>query len=327
MDNEFTGRMNTRRTFMCQLAVTAGSLPMLTAGAESAAAVRVPRIGFLVSSTLPVLTNAFIEELRAQGYTDGENIIVERTETAKGAVATRPDFIVAGSLPWALSVRAEDPNMPMVIATCPGMISNGFAHTLEHPGGIYTGLDELPPGVTARRLTLLKLAAPTVKRIALLSTTPGVGGHETQLADAEQAAQSLGLSVQPYRATNADEVDVALEAIDRDRMDGLLNFQGAVSLFRRQVIADFAAAHRLPAIYQATLFAEAGGLMTWAPDLVEQYREAARLAAKLLRGAKPGEIPVKYPSKYFLTVNAGAARKIGLTLPPALLEQADRVIE
>ncbi len=98
-------------------------------------------------------------------------------------------------------------------------------------------------------------------------------------------------------------------------------------MFRRQVIADFAAAQRLPAIYQATMFAEAGGLMTWAPDLVEQFREAARLAAKVLKGAKPGDIPVKYPPKYFLTVNAGAARKIGLTLPPALLAQADRVIE
>ena len=327
MNNKFTGRTNTRRAFVCQLAVTAGSLPMLTAGADSKPPVRIPRIGFLVTSTLPELTKAFLEELRAQGYTDGENIIVERTGTAKDVVATRPDFIVAGALPSALAVRAEDPNMPMVIGTCPGMISNGFARTLDHPGGIYTGVDELPPGVTARRLTLLKLAAPAVKRVALLSTTPGVRGHETQLADAEHAARSLGVSVQPYRATNADEVDVALAAMVRDHMDGLLNFQGAVSLFRRQVIADFAAAQRLPAIYQATMFAEAGGLMTWAPDLVEQIREAARLAAKVLKGAKPGDIPVKHPPKYFLTVNAGAARKIGLTLPPALLAQADRVIE
>ena len=106
------------------------------------------------------------------------------------------------------------------------MITNGFAKSLEHPAGIYTGLDELPPGVTTKRLTLLKLAVPSVKHVALLSTTPGVGGHDTQLKDAEQAARSLGVTVQPYRATNADEVDVALAAIVRDRMNGLLNFQG-----------------------------------------------------------------------------------------------------
>jgi putative ABC transport system substrate-binding protein len=107
----------------------------------------------------------------------------------------------------------------------------------------------------------------------------------------------------------------------------MLNFQGGLSLVRRQAIVDFAAQHRLPAIYQATMFAEVGGLMSWAPDLVEQYREAARLAALILQGAKPGDLAVKRPAKYYLTINAGAAKEIGLALPPALLAEATRVIE
>jgi putative ABC transport system substrate-binding protein len=275
-------------------------------------------------------------ELRERGFIDGENLVIERrlvndlTEgpaMAKELARMPLDFIVATALPFALMVRSENPDMPMVITTCPGMISNGFAHTLEHPGGIYTGLDELPPGVTAKRLKLLKLAVPNAKRVALLSTTPGTGGHEAQLQDAQGAATTLGLTVQTYRATTASELDSALAAIVGDKVDGLLNFQGGLSVYRRQLIVDFVNAHRLPAIYQATLFAEAGGLMSWAPDLIEQQRVAARLAAKILKGAKPGDLPIRHPTGYCLTVNAGAARKTGLSLPQALLAQAARVID
>src|SRR5204863_7491969 len=119
------------------------------------------------------------------------------------------DLIVAGALVHALEVRKNNPAMPMVIATCPGMVSNGFARSLKHPGGIYTGIDELPPGVTAKRLRLLKAAVPGVSRVALLSTTPGRGGHEAQLADAEGAAKSLRLTVKPYRATTLRELEAA----------------------------------------------------------------------------------------------------------------------
>ena len=236
------------------------------------------------------------------------------------------ELIVAGALPFALEVRTANPAMPMVIATCPGMISNGFAQSLEHPGRNVTGMDELPPGVTAKRLTLLKTAAPKVSSVALLSTTPGRGGHEMQLADAEQAATALGISVKPYRATSLGELQNAFAAIVNDGMDGLLNFQGGLSLANRQLIVDFAAEHRLPAIYQATLFAEAGGLMSWAPNLENQYRMAARYVDKILRGANPGDLPITHPPNYYLTISAGAARRLGLTLPQVLLAQAERVL-
>lgn len=326
--------MHTRRRFFGQLALFAGAAPILAYGAAAQPG-RAPRIGYL-GGDFSVLRDAFMAELRVRGFIEGENVFIERRlvrDLAEGPtlaieLASMPlDFVVVSALPFALLIRAANPNMPMVISTCPGMISNGFARSLEHPGGIYTGLDELPPGVTARRLTLLKTALPDARRIALLSTTPGVGGHEAQLQDAQSTARSLGVTVQAYRATTPAELDRALHAIVSDRMDGMLNFQGGLSVYLRQSIVDFATAHRLPAIYQATMFAEAGGLMTWAPDLVEQQREAARLAAQILKGARPGDLPITYPTGYCFTVNAGAAKKIGRLLPPALLAQAQRVID
>ena len=323
-----------RRTFLRSLALLGFASPLLASCGHAPRRSRLRRIGY-INGDIPSLTAAFEGELRRLGYVEDENIQIEkRLLSAPGDLKRSVDelarmdleLIVAGSLPIALAVRAANPAMPMVIATCPGMISNGFALSLEKPGGLVTGMDELPPGVTAKRLSLLKTAAPQVSRIALLSTTPGKGGHETQLADAEQAAASLGVSVTAYRAASVPELEAALAAIVADGRDGLLNFQGGLSLTNRQLIVDFAAAHRLPAIYQATLFAEAGGLMAWAPDLPQQLRTAADYADRILKGAKPGDLPITHPPKYFLTINANAVLALGLSIPPALLAQADRVL-
>jgi len=292
----------------------------------------VRRIGFINGD--PSLTAPFKGELRTRGYVEGENLfldarLVSGPETRKHAteLATGDiELVVAGALPFALEIRRANPAMRMVIATCPGMISNGFAKTLDRPGGNVTGMDELPPGLTAKRLTLLKTVAPAISRVALLSTTPGTGGHEAQLADAEQVAPSLNISVKAYRATSLPELEAALASIAGDEMQGLANFQGGLSLLHRQMIADFATKHRLPAVYQATMFAEAGGLMAWAPDLPEQYRIAAGYVDQILKGANPGDLPIRHPARYFWTVNLAAAKAIGLTLNPSVLTQADRVI-
>lgn len=323
-----------RRSFVGRLGLFCGALPMM-ARAQQVSAPRVKHMGFL-SGAVPTLIKAFEEELRRLGHAEGENLVIEKrisrpntsdmVEHAAELARMDLDLIVAAALPQALEVRKANPNMPMVIATCPGMVSNGFAKSLKRPGGIYTGMDELPPGVTEKRLRLLKAAAPKVSRVALLSTTPGRGGHETQLADAEKTAKSLRLTVKPYRATSLKELEAALAAIVDDGMDGLMNFQGGLSLANRQLIVDFAAKNRLPAIYQATFFVEAGGLMAWAPDQEEQYREAARYVDRILRGAKPGDLPVHFPSRYYLIINKNAAHSLRLDLPPSLVAQADRVL-
>lgn len=323
-----------RRTFLADMALFTAALPVVDWHAHTAQPT-VPRIGFM-SGAEPSLISSFDAEMRALGYAEGKNIHVEMrlarpntTDTAvhaKELAAMDLAFVVAAALPQALAMREANPKMPMVIITCPGMVSNGFAQSLERPGGIYTGLDELPPGVTRRRLQLLKRAAPSISRVALLSTTPGRGGHETQLADAEQAGKDLGFSVKAYRASSLAEITAALEAMRGDQMNGLLNFQGGLSLANRQVICDFATAQRLPAVYQSAFFVEAGGLMAWAPDQRDQYRTAARYADQILKGTKPGDIPIKHPEPYQLHVNTKAAAAIGLTLPADLVAEADRVV-
>jgi putative ABC transport system substrate-binding protein len=324
---------HSRRSFISLLGAFGSAVPLRAMSQYGFVGVR--RIGFLPGSEASLRT-AFEDELLRLGYVNGGNLVIEtrvsRPNTsdlsAYAAELAHMDLelITVASLPGALEVHKANPAMPMVIATCPGMISNGFASSLEHPGGNSTGIEELPPGVTAKRLSLLKTAAPNVSRIALLSTTPGRGGHETQLADAEQAAAALRVRVKVYRVTSLSELQPALVALMEDQMNGLLSFQGALSLLNRRLIIDFAAKHELPAIYQATLFAESGGLMTWAPDLEEQFRIAARYVDQILQGAKPGDLPIRYPPRYYLTLNGATAKVLGLTFPPALLAQADRVL-
>lgn len=320
-----------RRSFVVNFAAV-GALSM-TSCAHRDSASRVRRIGLLVGAGYPQLVAAFKSELSRLGYVEGENIVIEvrlsagdSAPQAAELVRLNLELIVAAALPAALAVRDANPTARMVIATCPGMVSNGFAQSLERPGGAVTGMDELPPGLTRRRMTLLKRAAPELRRIALLSTTPGTGGHETQLAEAEQTAEALGVAVRAYRVTSVSDFQNAFASMLSDSMDGLLNFQGGLSLGNRQRIVDFAAQNRLPAMYQATLFAEAGGLMAWAPNLEEQFRAAARYVDEILRGASPGDLPITHPSRYYLTINSSAARALPLTLPQALLAEADRVL-
>jgi putative ABC transport system substrate-binding protein len=325
----------TRRKFVKTLSLLSVAPSVLyrnTFGKEA-----MPRIGFLSGTGVMNLEKAFTEELQTLGFTEGQNIHIEirlaRSGTTDAAVMAAElsqmdlSLIVAGALPFALEVRKANPKMPIVIATCPGIVSNGFAKTLEKPGGIYTGMDELPEGVTTKRLQLLHAVVPDAKRIALLSTTPGVGGHETQLADAEKTAAGLGIEVKAYRAASLSELEKALAALTSDGMNGMLCFQGGLSLANREMIVAFITKNRIPAIYQATIFTEVGGLMAWAPDLPKQFREAAHYVDKILKGAKPGDLPVKQPEKYYLTLNKAAASKIGISFPKGLLAEANKVIE
>ena len=328
--------LSSRRSFVRTLSLLGCGLPFLASCMHNVRRQRIRRIGFLIGVGYPQLVTALNEELRKLGYIDGENLVLEMRQTqrdrsdlaAKSAELAGADLelIVASSLPFAVEVRKANPAMPMVIATCAGMVPNGFARSIEHPGGNVTGIDELPPGVAAKRLTLLKMMAPKVSRVALLSAVEGHGGHEMQLADAQAAAPALGITVKPYVVMSLAEIEQALIAMVDDGMNGLANFQGGLSLGNRQMIVDFAAKQRLPAIYQATLFAEAGGLMAWAPDVAEQYRMAARYVDQILRGARPGDLPVQFPPRYYLTINAAAAKGLNLALPRSMLNLADRVV-
>lgn len=283
------------------------------------------------------LETVFVEALQKLGYKEGENIeLIKRlarpnaTDTQEmAAELAHMDLLltVAASLPFALEIRDINPAMPMVLVTCPGMVTNGFARTLQHPGGIYTGLDELPAGVTARRLQLLKEVLPALRRVALLSATPGKGGHEIQLLEAQKEAARSSLEIVSYRVTNLPELEKALQSIVAEGMQAMLVFQGALTLANRQLMVDFATQQRLPVIYQQAVFAEIGGLMSWAPDLSQQFIVAAGYVDKIIRGAKPGDLPVQHPDPYYLTLNNTAAANINIRFPEALLRQAHKIIE
>lgn len=329
-------KVTSRRTFLSALSLLSIA-PSILYGSDFSTKRTIQRIGFLSGAGVLHLESVFTEELKKLGFTDGENIKIEirlaRPNTTDVAVmatelaAMDLTLIVAGSLPIALEIRKNNPKMPIVLATCPGMVSNGFARTLQHPGGIYTGIDELPPGVTTKRIELLMAAAPSAKRIALLSATPGVGGHEEQLAEAERTAKTLKVEVKPYRVTTLEQLQKGLIDLVNDGMNGMVIFQGALTLANRQMIVDFATQHRIPVIYQQSVFVEVGGLMAWAPDLAGQFREAAHYVEKIVNGAKPGDLPVKHPDKYYLTLNKTAANQIGLNFSKELIAEATKVIE
>ena len=305
------------------------------AGARTGRGLR--RIAFLIGADFPTMTAAFLGELERLGYHNGRNLIIDvrlgrsnsnDLATHIADLAGREvDLVVAASLPVALAVRRAMPDVPLVIATAPGLVSNGFADSIQRPGRNATGIDELPPGLTAHRLRLLKEIAPELERVALLSTTPGTGGHEAQLADAQSVASELGIRPTVYRARTLDELDASLGRIEADAMHGLVNFQGALSLVNRERILALTDRLGMPAIYQSQLFVRSGGLMSYAPDQDEQFRMSARYADRILRGARAGDLPIVHPPRYFLTLNRSAARRQGLTVPPRLLAAADTLID
>lgn len=323
----------TRRGFLALAASSAATLAACRARAPREK--RIPRIGFMIGAMFPEMTAAFEDELRRLGYVDGENLVVEKRfssadrnempQQASELAAMDLDVIVAAALPQLIALREAGATTPTVVGTAPGIVANGFAASAERPGGNVTGMDELPPGLTARRLEWLKTFAPGASNVALLSTTPGKG-HEVQLANAEQAAARLGVAVKAYRVATPAELAPALASIGQGGHDALLNFQGGLSLTFRQQIVDFANARGMPAIYQSRLFVESGGLLAWAPDQNEQFRIAARTAVRILRGANVGEIPLQHPARYFLSFNRATAAKLGIVPAPGLLARVDEVV-
>lgn len=198
----------------------------------------------------------------------------------------------------------------------------GFVEHLAILGGVSSiGAGSVP---SARRAS--RAAAFSRATSASRCSRPRRGVVGTRRSSPTPSARRLAVTVRPYRATTLPALGEAFDALVRDGMEGLVGFQGGLSVANRQRIADFATTHRRPAIYQSEFFVEAGGLMAWAPDQEEQYREAARYVDRILRGAKPGDLPVRYPGRYALILDTQAARAIGLTLSPALIAQAARVL-
>jgi putative ABC transport system substrate-binding protein len=325
----------TRRAFIGALA--GGLAAPLAAGAQQPA--KVARIGFLGTGS-PAVTaiqlEAFRQGLRDLGYAEGRNIVIEyrwaegRVERfpdlAAELVGLKVDVIVATGTPVAHAAKNATRTIPIVFATAADPVGSELVAGIARPGGNVTGLSLLAPEIVARQLQLLKEAVPKASRVAVLSN-PANSYTALLVKETEAAARSLGVRVQLLGVRAADAFDSAFSAITKERPGALFVLFDPLFFAHQTRIAEFANKNRLPAMYPHREYAETGGLMAYGPDLRDNFRRAATYVDKILKGAKPADLPVEQPTKFELVINLKTAKALGLTIPQSLLLRADEVIQ
>ena len=298
-----------------------------------------PRIGFLGLRPMAeqIVPLAGLKEgLRDLGYIEGKNYVLE-TRVVDNDPARYPEvirelaqlqvkLIVAASTPAAVAIHKENPAMPVVVRG-PDIVGAGLAQTAAHPGGVVTGIDELLPGESRTRLRLLKQAVPTISRVAVLSSAPTDTGHATALAEAEDAATALGVTLRAFRVSATTNFDAVFADVTKDGAHAIFCLGGVLPTPVMKAIVDHAAQARLPAMYPLGAYVVLGGLMSHTYRNGEIFRAAATYVVQILRGAKPGDLPLTIWTKYYLTLNATTAASLGITLAPALLSQVDEVVK
>ena len=305
--------------------------------AEAQPAGKVARIGVLVPTSRAFFTtrlSAFQEGLRDLGYVEGKSVVFEYRYAegkldrlpalAAELAAAKVDLIVTASAEGVLAAK-KSKTIPIVFGAVQDPLASGLVESLARPGGNATGLSALAPELSAKRLELLKGAIPGVVRVAFL-WTPGPGAN-VNLRETQAAAQALGMQIQSLPVRDAKDLGGALEAARRERAHALVTAPDPVINAEQVRIVGFATKHRVPAMYAAPEFANADGLMSYAPNYGEMFRRAATYADKILKGARPADLPVEQPTKFEFIVNLKAAKQIGLTIPPSVLARADKVIE
>jgi putative ABC transport system substrate-binding protein len=327
-----------RRSFIGTLA---GGLLAAPLAAEAQEAAKVARIGLLAGNLAsnPHLPEAFRQGLRDLGYVEGRNVVIEYRSAegklerlpalAAELVALKVDVIVAGSTPQALAAKQATRTLPIVFASAPDPVENGLVTSLARPGGNVTGLSALAKELVGKRLEQVKQAVPGVSRVAVL-WQPGAFGERTErdmLKGAEVAARALAVRLQFVEARGPEDFDRAFSDMSRARADALAVSSGAMFIIEGRRLVDLAAKNRLPALYPTRESVDAGGLMSYGPNLADSFRRAAGYVDKILKGAKPGDLPIEEPTKYELVINLKTAKALGLTIPPSLLQRADQVIE
>jgi putative ABC transport system substrate-binding protein len=328
-----------RRTFM---ALVSGGLLAAPLAAEAQQAAKVARIGYLSAASLaanPHQHEAFRQGLRDLGYVEGRNLVIEYRSPegkperlpalAAELVALKVDVIVAPGTPQALAAKQATKTIPIVFATAADPVGSGLVTSLARAGGNVTGLSILAPELVGKRLELLTQAVPGVNRVAVLWQP---GGHDERtdkdiLKGAEVAGRALGVRLQFVEARGPDDFDRAFSDMTRARAGALTVLTGIMFLTERRRLVDLAAEKRLPAVYGGRDFVDAGGLLSYGPDLADLYRRAATYVDKILKGAKPADLPVEQPTKFELIINLKTAKALGLTIPPSLLSRADEVIQ
>jgi putative ABC transport system substrate-binding protein len=308
----------------------------LTADAQTAG--RTVTIGYLGNSS-PVLeanlVDAFREGLRQLGYVEGRNLIIKfawaegqqerHSVLARELVRLTPDVILTAGTPGTLAAKQATQSIPIVTAIAGDAVATGLVASLAKPGGNVTGLSTLAPELDGKRLELLKEAVPKLSRVAVLRN-PANPFTTIAWTAMQPAAAALGLKLQPVDASSPNDLDRALATITAVHPDGLVLIVDRFLASYRAAIVQFVATNRLPGMFPYPEFAQEGGLMTYGPDYADLFRRTATYIDKILKGAKPGDLPIEQPTKFELVINLQTAKALGLTIPQSLLVRAEEVI-
>ena len=300
-----------------------------------------PVVGFLnpaSSDTTADFLRAFRQGLKDTGYVEGENVAIayrwaenqfDRLPELAADLVRRKVVVIAatGGPPSTLAAKAATTTIPIVFVVAEDPVRLGLVASLARAGGNVTGINFLSTELTAKRLELLHAMVPTAVRVAVLVNPANATNTETTLRDVEPAARAIGLLIQVLNASTSREIDAAFATIVRERPDALFVGNDAFFNARRVQLALLAGRHGVPAILSDREYAEAGGLMTYGSNIVDVYRQVGVYAGRILKGAKPADLPVVQSTKFELVINAQTARMLGLTVPPTLLATADEVIE
>ncbi len=307
-------------------------------GAEAQQAGRVPRVGFLYpgSSARLARLEGFWQGLRELGYVEGQNIVIERRAAegryerlphlAAELVSLRPDVLVGVGTPGAVAAKGATRTIPIVIVAVGDPVGTGLVSSLARPGSNITGVSLVNVEFSGKRLQLLKEALPKVSRLAVL-WNPLNPLNAAVLKETQSAAAALGVTLQLLAVEGPEDLPSALAAVTRERAGALIVVPDSMLLSHRRSIIDFAAKNRLPAMYNFIEETEDGGLMSYGANLFEHYRRAAAYVDKILKGAKPADLPVEQPTKLELVINLKTAKALGLRIPQSLLIRADQVIQ
>ncbi len=309
--------------------------------AETQQPTKVHRIGYLgnVPPTAPDaerVINAFRQGLRDLGYVEGQNLVIEwrfaegkherYPALAADLVRLKVALIVAGVTPAAVAAKDAAGTTPIVMISAADPVALGLVASLPRPGGNVTGLSGVLLDLSAKQLQLLKEAVPRVTRVAVL-WNPGNPAHPPVLKETEAAARTLRVQLQVVEARGPDAFAGAFAAITREHAGALLVLSDPMFFFHREQLAELAAKNRLPSMYAYREAVDAGGLMSYAASLADLFRRAATYVDKILKGAKPADLPVEQPTKFELVVNLKTAKALGLTIPQSVLIRADEVIQ
>ena len=328
--------MKTRRTFLIALGAGALAAPFASLAQQQG---KVSRIGFFyLGSREMALARLprFLQGMRELGYVEGKNFVVElrfadgKYESLDGIsaelVRLKMDVIVANGTAIYRALQRVTTAIPIVITTSPDPVGEGFAASLARPGGNFTGLSTGNAEVAPKYIELLRIAVPKMSRVAVLMNTTNVG-HPGQLKIVRAAAQKAGMTVIAVDAHTPDEIERGFRKLTQDRAEGVVVF--ADTFFTQQIrqITELAIRNRLPAVASTREQAAAGAFMSYGADALEFFRRAATFVDKIIKGAKPGELPIELPTKFALVINRKTAKAIGLAVPQELLLRADEVIE